>query len=317
MNIIGRKYIFLSFSGILVLASFAALAVWGLKLGIDFTGGSLLEASFMDARPSAEVIREKVDGLGVGNIVVEAAGDRDVILRFRTVDEAGHQAILHALASLGAVQEKQFTTIGPTIGRELKNRALVALALALALIVLYITWAFRHVSRPLSSWKYGSVAVVVALFHDIIIPTGAFALLGRFAGAEADALFVTALLTILGFSVHDTIVVFDRTRENLRNLKKSEPFDQTVNRSINETLARSLFTSLTVLLVLAAIFFLGGASTRFFALTLMIGVLFGTYSSIFVASPLLVMWNNAVKRRGVDPVRSPMRINASADAFGV
>ncbi len=300
MNIIGRKYIFLSFSGILVLASFVALTVWGLKLGIDFTGGSLLEASFTDARPTAEVIREKVNGLGLGNIVVEAAGDRDAILRFRAVDESGHEEILHALAGLGGVQEKQFTTIGPTIGRELENRALVALALALALIVLYITWAFRHVSRPLSSWKYGSVAVVVALFHDIIIPTGAFALLGRFAGVEADVLFVTALLTILGFSVHDTIVVFDRTRENLRNLKKSEPFDQTVNRSVNETLARSLFTSLTVLLVLAAIFFLGGSSTRSFALTLMIGVFFGTYSSIFIASPLLVMWNNGAKRRRVD-----------------
>jgi len=300
MNIIGRKYIFLSFSGILVLASFAMVGVWGLHLGIDFTGGSLLQASFADARPTSEAIRDKVSGLGVGNVAMEMAGERDVILRFRSVDETGHQEILHALASLGRVQEKQFTTIGPTIGTELKNRALAALALALALIVLYITWAFRHVSRPLSSWKYGSVAVVVALFHDIIIPTGAFALLGRFGGAEADALFVTALLTILGFSVHDTIVVFDRTRENLRNLKKPEAFDETVNRSVNETLARSVFTSFTVLLVLAAIFFLGGASTKYFALTLMLGVLFGTYSSIFVASPLLVMWNDFEKRRGVD-----------------
>ena len=300
MNIIGRKYIFLSFSGILVLASFAMVGVWGLHLGIDFTGGSLLQASFADARPTSEAIRDKVSGLGVGNVAMEMAGERAVILRFRSVDETGHQEILHALASLGRVQEKQFTTIGPTIGTELKNRALAALALALALIVLYITWAFRHVSRPLSSWKYGSVAVVVALFHDIIIPTGAFALLGRFGGAEADALFVTALLTILGFSVHDTIVVFDRTRENLRNLKKPEAFDETVNRSVNETLARGVFASFTVLLVLAAIFVLGGASTKYFALTLMLGVLFGTYSSIFVASPLLVMWNDFEKRRGVD-----------------
>ena len=299
MNIISHKYIFLSFSGILVLASFIMIGVWGLRLGIDFTGGSLLEASFTDARPAGEAIRDSVSGLGMGYVGVELAGERDVFLRLRSVDEQEHQEILHALAALGAVREKQFTTIGPTIGRELKNRALLALALALALIVLYITWAFRQVSRPLSSWKYGVVAVVVALFHDIIIPTGAFALLGHFAGAEADALFITALLTILGFSVHDTIVVFDRTRENLRTLEKSEAFEAIVNRSVHETLARSLFTSLTVLLVLTAIFFLGGASTKYFALTLMTGVFFGTYSSIFVASPLLVMWNDfAKKRRG-------------------
>ena len=296
MNIIGHKYIFLSFSGILVLASFIAFAAWGLKLGIDFTGGSLLEASFTEARPASEAIRDQVGGLGIGNVVVEAAGDRGVLLRFRSVDEQTHQEVVRALGALGTVREKQFTTIGPTIGTELKNRALLALGLALALIVLYLTWAFRHVSRPLSSWKYGLIAVAVGLFHDIIIPTGAFALLGRFAGAEADALFVTALLTILGFSVHDTIVVFDRTRENLRNLKKPEPFDVTVNRSVNETLARSVFTSFTVLLVLAAIFFLGGASTKYFAITLIIGVLFGTYSSIFVASPLLVMWHAFAKK---------------------
>lgn len=300
MDIIGKKYIFLSFSGILVLASFLAIAVWGLHMGIDFTGGSLLQVSFTDARPASEAIRDSIKDLNVGSVAIELAQDRDVILRFRSVDESDHQGILKALAVLGPVQEKQFTTIGPTIGNELKNRALMALILALALIVLYITWAFRHVSRPLPSWKYGSVAVMVALFHDIIIPTGLFSLLGRFGGAEADALFVTALLTILGFSVHDTIVVFDRTRENLRNLKKSEQFDETINRSVSETFTRSLFTSFTVFLVLAAVFFLGGATTRYFALTLMAGVLFGTYSSIFVASPLLVLWNDSTKRRGMD-----------------
>ena len=300
MNIIGHKYIFLSLSGLLVLASVAALGVWGLHMGIDFTGGSLLQVSFTDARPASEAIRDSMKGLGIGSVAIELAEDRDVIMRFRSVDESEHQVILRALAEWGPMQEKKFTTIGPTIGTEFKNRALMALILALALIVLYITWAFRHVSRPLPSWKYGSVAVVVALFHDIVIPTGLFSLLGRFGGAEADALFVTALLTILGFSVHDTIVVFDRTRENLHNLKKPEQFNETINRSVNETLARSLFTSFTVLLVLAAVFFLGGASTRYFTLTLMAGVLFGTYSSIFVASPLLVLWNDFTNRRGMD-----------------
>jgi preprotein translocase subunit SecF len=256
-----------------------------------------MEVSFAADRPSGDAIRDRVNALDIGAVAVELAGDRDVLVRFRAADEETHRRVLDALASMGDVRERQFTAIGPTIGSELRQRALLAIGLALILIVAYLTWAFRHVSRPLSSWKYGTVAVVVALFHDIVIPVGVFAALGHYFGAEADTLFVTALLTILGFSVHDTIVVFDRTRENLHNLKKSETFDETVNRSVRETLARSVFTSLTVLIVLAAVYFFGGASTRYFSLTLMIGVFFGTYSSIFVASPLLVMWNDAAHRR--------------------
>lgn len=299
MNVIRYKHIFLIFSGVLVLASIIALSVWGLRLGIDFTGGSLLEVEFADARPPAEAVRGAFDFLNLGTLMVQPAEDRGLILRFRDVNEETHQKILSELAAQspdGSITEKRFDAIGPTIGRELRDRAIGAILLASAAIVVYIAWAFRHISKPVASWKYG-VAAIAALIHDITIPAGAFAVLGRFRGVEIDVLFITALLTVLGFSVHDTIVVFDRIRENLRTLKKLEPYAETVNRSINESFARSILTSFTVLLVLAVIFFFGGSSTRFFTLTLIIGITAGTYSSIFVASPLLVIWHGLTEKK--------------------
>lgn len=302
MNIIKYKYIFLIFSGMLVAVSIAAFAFWGLKLGIDFTGGSLLEAEFTSGRPSTENIAAGFKPLELRNMTIQPTGERGVILRFRDIDEPTHQKILNILSLLQhsgpgiqpQILEKRFDTVGPTIGAELKRRTLIALGIAVGMIVLYIAWAFRRVSKPVSSWKYGVVAVI-ALIHDVSIPVGIFSFLGKFHGVEVDILFITALLTILGFSVHDTIVVFDRIRENLRKLKITEPFETTVNRSINETISRSINTSLTVLLVLAAILLFGGASTYYFALTLIIGIVFGTYSSIFIASPLLVVWNKFFK----------------------
>lgn len=299
MNIIGHKYVFLIFSGILVLASFLALALWGLKPSIDFTGGSLLEIEFKNKRPSLETIQSSLKSLDLGTIIIQPVGDRGMILRFRSVDEETHQHILRVLGAgnreQASITAKRFDSIGPTIGKELSRRALSALGLASLGIIIYLAWAFRNVSRPVSSWKYGVIAVVVAFLHDVLIPVGVFSMLGHFKNIEVDALFITALLTILGFSVHDTIVVFDRIRENLRKLKGSELFEITVNRSVNETIVRSINTSLTVLLVLLAIFFLGGGTVRYFSFSLMLGVIFGTYSSIFVASPLLVIWNNWTK----------------------
>lgn len=301
MNIIGHKYVFLIFSGILVLASFFALTFWGIKPSIDFTGGSLLEVEFKDKRPSIETIQSNFKSLGLGTVIIQPVGDHGMILRFRSVDEETHQNILRVLGVGSREQEsitaKRFDSIGPTIGKELSRRALSALGLASLGIIIYLAWAFRNVSKPVSSWKYGVIAVVVAFLHDVLIPVGVFSALGHFKNIEVDALFITALLTILGFSVHDTIVVFDRIRENLQKLKGSELFEITVNRSVNETIVRSINTSLTVLLVLLAIFFLGGETVRYFSLSLLIGVIFGTYSSIFVASPLLVIWNNWTKNR--------------------
>ena len=279
MIINARKFSYI-FSGILVLASFLALGVWGLRLGIDFTGGSLMEVEYKTVRPS----------LDLPDVTVQPAGERGLILRMPAIDEARHQSILAELRKLGELDEKQFTSIGPTIGAELKRNSLYAIVLVMIMIALYIAWAFREVSKPVQSWKYG-VAALIALIHDVSIPAGFFALLGYFYGVTVDTLFVTALLTILGVSVHDTIVVFDRIRENLKKLGAKESFENVVEQSLRQTIGRSINTSLTVMIVMLALYFFGGASTKFFALTILIGVFFGTYSSIFIASPLLVTWH--------------------------
>lgn len=292
MDIIKHRYVFLSISGLVIAAAFLAVVLWGLNLGIDFRGGSLMEVEFPGERPSADEIRFLLRDLDLGNVSVQPTGEQGAILRFRHVNERFHQEALAALVGSGdaVVTEHRFETIGASIGEELKRRSLIALAVAIGVIVLYVAWSFRHVSKPVSSWKYGIVAVI-ALVHDVIIPTGVFAALGKFGQLEIDAFFISALLTILGFSVHDTIVVFDRIRENLSE-KTEQSFSEVVARSIRQTFTRSLNTSLTSFIVLAAIFFFGGATLRFFSLALMIGVLVGTYSSLFLASPLLVIWHD-------------------------
>ena len=277
------------FSIALVVVSLSALFAWKLKLGIDFTGGSLLEAEYADGRPEILKIQQSVDGLGFGNIVLQPSGEKDLIVRLKDLSAEEHKALLDALKIEGKTpMEKRFDSIGPVIGKELKRKSLIAIGIVVLMIILYIAWAFRKVSRPVSSWKYGVVAVI-ALIHDITIPTGVFAFLGHFKGVEVDILFITALLTTLGFSVHDTIVVFDRIRENLRR-DAGKSFPEVVEHSIRQTLARSIFTSMTVILVLIALLLFGGPSTKYFSLALLLGVTFGTYSSICLASPLLVTW---------------------------
>jgi len=292
MNIIKYRTIYFSFSAILFIASIIFLSIWGLKLGNDFTGGSLLEVNFSGEMPSNQAIKDKLVSLNLGDINIQPLENQSVILRLKDVDEQVHQDILKVL---GSVEEKRFETIGPVVGQELKTRALYAIALTLLAIVLYIAWAFRKVSRPIASWKYG-VATLIALMHDVIIPVGFFAALGHFYGIEVGLLFVTAVLTILGFSVHDTIVVFDRIRENLRK-GGSKNFEETVDKSINQTLTRSINTSLTVVLTLLAVYFFGGQTIKYFTLALLIGVIFGTYSSIFIASPVLVAWEKRSRRK--------------------
>lgn len=287
MNIVDSRKIFYIFSSALFLASVVLVIVFGLRIGIDFTGGSFLEAEFRDARPPVEDIAKRIAPLNLGEARLQPAGERGLIIRLRHIDEPSHQLLL---SSLGPdASEKRFDTVGPTIGRELRTKSITAVALVILLIVSYIAFAFRKVSEPVQSWKYG-VATIVALVHDVVIPTGLFALAGRFLGFEVDTLFVTAILTILGFSVHDTIVVFDRIRENLKKSHNQRDFAALVNRSVNETFARSVNTSLTVILALAAVWFFGGESTRAFSATLIVGIIAGTYSSIFIASPLLVTW---------------------------
>ncbi len=299
-NLVKNKNYFFLFSGILITGSLLALIFWGLKPGLDFTGGSMLEVEFFKERPANQAVEQKL-GPQVGQIIAVPTGEKGMIIKMKFLDENTHQAVLRSLKELGqgeegeVLQERKFETIGPSISAELKNKSFLAILFVSLGIILYIALVFRKVSQPVRSWKYG-VAAVIALTHDVIIPSGLFAALGHFKGVEVDTMFVTALLTLMGFSVHDTIVVFDRIRENLLKFSR-ETFEEVVNRSINQTFVRSVNTSLTVLLVLLAVFFLGGETIRYFVLTLGVGVIFGTYSSIFIASPLLVIWHRLSKAK--------------------
>jgi preprotein translocase subunit SecF len=278
-------------SAILIVLSLAAISFWGLNLGMDFKGGSLLEIQYNSARPEVAGIEASLKPLALGDVSIRTAGDNGLILRFRSVTDAEHQSISKVLGADGiSVVETRFSSIGSVLGAEAGRKSILAIGLVIIAIVLFITFAFRKVSEPVSSWKYGLIAIL-ALAHDVIIPTGAFAILGHFAGYEVDVLFVTAILVVLGFSIHDTIVVFDRVRENLKvakSLNRRVGFSTLVGESISQTFVRSINTSLTTIIALTVLYILGGEVTRHFALTLIIGITAGTYSSIFLASPLLV-----------------------------
>jgi len=291
MSITSHSKIYFAISAILVLGSLVVLVLWGLKLGIDFTGGSLMEISFKEERPSPTEVQEKLQDLNLGEIRVQPIKENNLILRFKDVDEETHQEILKRL---NHPQEERFESIGPIIGQELKTKALYSVILALIGIVVYIAWAFRGVSRLISSWSYGLIAIL-ALFHDILITCGVFAVLGHYFQVEVNLPFVAALLTILGYSVNNTIVVFDRTRENLLKERKID-LAEIIDKSIKQSLARCLNTALTTLFVLIAIFVLGSESIKYFVLALIIGITVGTYSSIFLANPLLLAWKERKQR---------------------
>jgi preprotein translocase subunit SecF len=292
MFIIKYKKIFFAVSTLLVLTSIGLVIFGGLDFGIDFTGGSLMEFEYAGEKPEISEVQGRVNNLAIGEYKLQPTGEKGFVLRTRDLEESERAALVDLLRfeEAGQLIEKRFNTVGPIVGEELKQKAYIAIGIVVLAIILFIAFSFRKVSKPVSSWKYGLVAIV-ALIHDIIIPTGFFVLLGMFLGAEADILFVTALLAILGFSVNDTIVVFDRVRENLRlnqERKIKEAFGETVGKSLNQTFARSINTSLTTLFVLLTLLVLGGETTRYFALTLAVGVVAGTYSSLFLASPLLI-----------------------------
>lgn len=254
-----------------------------------------MEVQFSAQRPSNEQIQQTLAEFNLGEIVVQPTGDQGALLKFQGVDEATHQQILAKISEAYPAVEKSFQYIGPSVGKELRNKTQVAIALVLLAITIYIALAFRKVSRPVSSWKYG-ITSLIALVHDILIPVGVFAVLGHLYNMEVTIPIVTALLTVLGFSVHDTIVIFDRIRENILRRGMND-FQETVNGSLNQTLGRSLSTVFSTLIVLIAIYFWGGETLRYFALTLIIGISAGAYSSIFVASPLLVTWYNWDQKR--------------------
>jgi preprotein translocase subunit SecF len=299
LKIIQKRNIFFTLSGIFVVSSIVALILWGLNFGIDFTGGSLSEIQFPEERPVVHEVSDILTGadLGLDSVVAQPYGDSEMIIRMKVLSESEHQTYLSVLrSSYGeGVVENRFESVGPVIGEELKSKAWMAIAVALIVIIIYIAYAFRKVSRPVASWKYG-ISAIIALAHDMLIVTGIFAVLGYFLNIEVGILFVTALLTVLGYSVNDTIVVFDRVRENLIYRPK-ETFVETVNCSVNETLVRSINTSVTTLLVLGSLYLFGGATIREFVLVLIIGAIAGTYSSIFIASPLLIVWQKLKRKR--------------------
>jgi len=293
-NILGKRKFFYIFSGTLIIASIIALFGWGLKYGLDFTGGTLMEVQSVQVQSGD--VKSVLSDAGIADAIVSPSQDNSFLIRYGNSNDEKNQEVLAKLKEkFPDIQNTRLDLIGPSISSELKSKAVWALVVAIVGIALYIAYAFRKVSRPVESWKYG-VGAVIALAHDVLITVGIFAALGHFFNMEIDSSFIAALLTILGFSVHDTIVVYDRTRENL--LKSGgEKFNEVVNRSLNETMARSINTSLTVIITLLAIFIFGGASIKTFTLALLIGIVFGTYSSIFVASALMVDWWKWEKRK--------------------
>lgn len=289
LQVIKLRWLWYVFSLIMVGGSLFSLGVWGLKQGIDFTGGSLMHIRF-EQRPATMDVQAVLDraNIDLGAVVIQPAGTQDMQIRLKNVTEEQHQQLLTSVkAAYPDATELRFDAIGPTVGEELRQKAIRGLLIALLAILVYVALAFRKVSAPVQSWKYGTVTILSA-FHDVIVPIGVFAVLGRFYGWEIGTSFIAAVLTILGYSITDTIVVMDRIRENLQ--KYTGTFEDIVERSVHQTFLRSFNTSMTTLLTLTAIAIFGGASLREFTITLIIGIAIGTYSSIFIASPLLVSW---------------------------
>lgn len=292
MLIVRYRYVFFVLTSVLVGISLFAIFFFGLRFSIEFTGGSIATVSYPDGRPEKSVVENQLKGLPIGGFTIRPSGDDRFILRTRDLGNDERVSVMGVLSLGGTVRAHtdEFNSVGPVVGEELKRKALVAIGLVMLLITLFVTFVFRGVSKPVASWKYG-VVVIVALIHDVLIPIGLFAFLGYALGVEVDVLFVTALLAILGYSINDTIVVFDRVRENLRlnqETGRTEEFEMTVGKSVNQTFVRSMNTSVTTALALLAIFFFGAEATQNFALALLAGVAAGTYSSIFLAAPLLV-----------------------------
>lgn len=293
MFIVKYRKIFYILSALLILGSIFSIYSFGLKQGVDFAGGSLLSINFEGKVPTQDEVYQALVLLNLKDASLRSS-DNGFIVRLREISQPEKDAIMNSLTNLGYQPiEKTFSSVGPILGKEALQKSWISIALVILVIVCFIAFAFRKVSKPISSWTYGLVAIF-ALLHDVLVPTGVFALLGYLYGFEIDTLFITALLVILGFSIHDTIVVFDRVRENLAHneeYNEKKDFETIVGESISQTLIRSLNTSLTTLLAIVALYVWGPETVKNFSLTLIIGITVGTYSSIFIGSPLLVTIN--------------------------
>jgi preprotein translocase subunit SecF len=275
------------FAVILILATIGCLLIFGLNLGIDFLGGTLWEVTF-ENRPTNAVIQEKLNSFNLGEIVVQPTDNNGVILRFKDINEDTHQQMIVKLNEISPVQEKRFESIGPTIGKELKDKTIALVVISLVALLTYIAVSFRKLKWPIASWQYGIVSIVTLLL-DLTITLLVLILLGRFYNVQFNVAIVAALLTILGYTINDKVIVFDRVRENILKDRSSD-FAETVNKSLNQILGRSLSTGACTLIVLFVLFLLGGETLKYFSLTLIEGIIVGTYTSLFVASSILVSW---------------------------
>lgn len=278
---------FLAFCLLVAIASLGALLFFGLRPGIDFAGGSIMEVEYQGPRPSNEEVTQKLSGLDIGLESLQPAGERNLVIKMRDISEQQHQLVLSLLG--GDAKELRFESVGPVVGKELRQSTLFMAALSSLIIVLYIALAFRQHGGAVHSWEYSLAALIVTM-HDLVVPLGIFAVLGRFQDLQVGIPVIVGLLTVLGYSINDTIVVFDRIRENLRK-RQGATLEETVGISVRQTFGRSLSTSFTVLLVLIALYVWGGATLKPFALVLIAGVVAGTYSSILLAPPLLLLWH--------------------------
>ena len=299
MNIIGKRKLYFILSLLVIIPGIVSLLFYGLHFSIDFTGGSLLEVKIEHAQQPVtnDSVKKITEEEMVEVATIQSSGAQTYLLRLKPINKDQSNTIQKAMGEkLGAkVSEVRFETVGPTVGKELTQKAILSVIIASIAIVLYIAWAFRRVPKPTSSWEFG-IVTIIALLHDILVVIGVFSILGHYYGAEVDSLFITALLTVMGFSVHDTIVVFDRIRENLHRMGGTS-FATVVNESMVQTLARSLSTSLTVLFTLFALLLFSSGSLKWFLVALLIGIVSGTYSSIFNASPLLVVWQEWIEKK--------------------
>lgn len=297
MNFFLPARFFVPFSTLLVIASIIVFIYPGPKLSIDFTGGTLLE--IRSANSTKEQVQAAIDTITLpntlGNVTINATQEDSYLLRMRSLENEEYQTVQQNLKNaLPNYEELQLTTIGSTVGSTMKTRAFWALITAIVAIIVYIAIAFRGIPKKYSPLRFGVIAAVT-LFHDIMITVGIFVLLSHYTSFQMDTLFITALLTILGYSVNDTIIIFDRIRDNLGGQDRKESFQHVANRSLNESLRRSVNTSLSTIIMLLALYFFGSESIRWFVLTLVVGMIIGTYSSVFLATPLLTYWQDRSK----------------------
>ena len=308
INIVGKRYWWFGLSLVFILPGLFSLVAHGLNLGIDFTGGTIWELQMSKPVEPSQVV-SVLAPFGYGDAEVQTSANNGIIIRMKELKEGSDTKtnISNALtAKFGTFKELELQSVGPSLGVEIRNRAIVAIILASIGVITYIAYAFRNTQNPL---LYG-VAAIIAMLHDVLIVLGIFSILGWISGVEVDSLFVTAILTVIGFSVHDTIVVFDRIRENLAR-RAGRSFEEVVNYSVVQTLVRSLNTSLTVVFTLIALYLFGGESTRWFVFALLIGIVSGTYSSIFNASQVLVVWENREVHRFFARLRGGLQRQAT------